>query len=93
MDDRVCRQLFCSTRSIRLAASRRIPLAGGVSSSAIPRAACFQIEAVLLIFLFGACALSAWRPGDVQEVLPSVSISSAALLFVALPLQLSGATQ
>jgi phosphatidate cytidylyltransferase len=44
-----------------------------------------SIEAVFLIFLFGAVVIGLAMPGPVQEVLPSVSASSAALLFVALP--------
>jgi phosphatidate cytidylyltransferase len=45
-----------------------------------------QIEAVFLIFLFGCVIMGLVTQGPLQEVLPSVSISSAALLFVALPL-------
>jgi phosphatidate cytidylyltransferase len=45
-----------------------------------------QIEAVLLIFLFGCVAMGLATSGPLQEVLPSVSISSAGLLFIALPL-------
>lgn len=45
-----------------------------------------SIEAVFLIFLFGATVIALAMPGSVHEVLPSVSASSAALLFVALPL-------
>ncbi len=44
-----------------------------------------QIEAVLLIFLFGCVAMGLATSGPLQEVLPSVSISSAGLLFIALP--------
>lgn len=43
------------------------------------------IEAVFVIFVFGAAVLGLAMPGSVQEVLPSVSASSAGLLFIALP--------
>ena len=43
------------------------------------------IEMVLLIFLFGCVCIGLSTTGSLQEVLPSVSISSAALLFIVLP--------
>ncbi len=44
------------------------------------------IAMVLLIFLFGCVGIGLATRGSLQEVLPSVSISSAAILFIALPL-------
>ncbi len=60
-------------------------LGGGVSLVRDAAVGTLSIEAVLLIFLFGAAgiALGARRP--LQEVLPAISVSSAGLLFVALP--------
>ncbi len=60
-------------------------LGGGVSLVRNAAGGLLPIEAVLLIFLFGAFAIGLATGGPLQEVLPSVSISSAALLFVALP--------
>lgn len=44
-----------------------------------------SIEAVLLIFVFGAAGIGLATRRRMQEVLPAISISSAALLLVALP--------
>jgi len=59
---------------------------GGVSLIRNATGGLLQIEAVLLIFLFGCVAIGLATQDPLQEVLPSVSISSAALLFIALPL-------
>ena len=59
---------------------------GGVSLIRNAAGGLLQIEAVLLIFLFGCVSMGLATSGALQEVLPSVSISSAALLFVSLPL-------
>ena len=50
-------------------------LAGGVIS----------VETVLLLFVFGAVAIGLFTRRPLQEVLPAISISSAGLLFIALP--------
>ncbi|HUJ33223.1 MAG TPA: phosphatidate cytidylyltransferase [Candidatus Acidoferrum sp.] len=50
--------------------------AGGISAS---------IESILLIFLFGAVGIGLATRRPLQDVLPAVSVSSAGLLFVALP--------
>ncbi len=50
-------------------------LAGGAPS----------IEAVFLIFLFGCVGIGLATRRPIQDVLPAISISSAGLLFVALP--------
>lgn len=44
-----------------------------------------SIESVLLIFLFGAVGIGLATRRPLQDVLPAISISSAGLLFVALP--------
>ncbi|HTS10615.1 MAG TPA: phosphatidate cytidylyltransferase [Candidatus Limnocylindrales bacterium] len=44
-----------------------------------------SIELVLLIFLFGAVGIGLATKRPLQDVLPAISISSAGLLFVALP--------
>jgi phosphatidate cytidylyltransferase len=43
------------------------------------------LDAVLLIFLFGCVFLGLATPGSLQEVLPSVSVSAASLVFVVFP--------
>lgn len=45
----------------------------------------FSIEGVLVMFLFGATAISLATRRPLQEVLPAISISSAGLVFIALP--------
>jgi phosphatidate cytidylyltransferase len=59
---------------------------GGVSLIRNAAGGVLQVEAVLLFFLFGCVSIGLATQEPLQEVLPSVSISSAALLFVALPL-------
>jgi len=44
-----------------------------------------SIEAVLLLFLFGAAAIGLATRRPLQEVLPAISVSSAGLLFIAWP--------
>jgi phosphatidate cytidylyltransferase len=44
-----------------------------------------QIETVLLIFLLGCVCLGLAMRGPLQDVLPSVSVSAAALLLISLP--------
>ena len=44
-----------------------------------------SLETVLLIFLFGAVGIGLATRRPLQDVLPAISISSAGLLFVALP--------
>lgn len=44
-----------------------------------------SVEAVLLVFLFGAAGIGLGTRRPLQEVLPAISVSSAGLLFVALP--------
>lgn len=44
-----------------------------------------SLEAVLLIFVFGAVAIGLFTRRSVQEILPAVSASAAGLLFVAYP--------
>lgn len=44
-----------------------------------------SIEAILLIFLFGSVGIGLATRRPLQDVLPAISVSSAGLLFVALP--------
>jgi phosphatidate cytidylyltransferase len=44
-----------------------------------------SIDAVLLVFLFGAVGIGLATRRPLQDVLPAISVSSAGLLFVALP--------
>jgi phosphatidate cytidylyltransferase len=44
-----------------------------------------SVEAVLLIFIFGCVILGLFSRRPLHEVLPAISISSAGMLFVALP--------
>jgi phosphatidate cytidylyltransferase len=60
-------------------------LTGGVSLVRNAAEGALSIEAVLLIFLFGAVGIGLATRRPLQEVLPGIAISSAGLLFVALP--------
>jgi phosphatidate cytidylyltransferase len=60
-------------------------LTGGVSLVRNAAEGALSIEAVLLIFLFGAVGIGLATRRPLQEVLPAIAISSAGLLFVALP--------
>lgn len=60
-------------------------LSGGVSIIREAASGTLSIEAVLLVFLFGAVAIGLGTRRSLHDVLPGVAISSAGLLFVALP--------
>ncbi|HXN73056.1 MAG TPA: phosphatidate cytidylyltransferase [Candidatus Acidoferrales bacterium] len=45
----------------------------------------FSIEALLLVFVFGCVSIGLFTRRPLHEVLPSVSVSAAGLLFIALP--------
>jgi phosphatidate cytidylyltransferase len=60
-------------------------LTGGVSLVRNAAEGAPSIEAVLLIFLFGAVGIGLATRRPLQEVLPGIAISSAGILFVALP--------
>ncbi|MGD1210873.1 MAG: phosphatidate cytidylyltransferase [Candidatus Acidiferrales bacterium] len=60
-------------------------LAGGVSLVRNAAEGALSIEAVFLIFVFGAVGIGLATRRPLQEVLPGIAISSAGLLFVALP--------
>lgn len=60
-------------------------LAGGVSLVRNAAGGVLSLEAVLLIFLFGAAGIGIGTHRSLQEVLPAISIGAAGLLFVALP--------
>jgi len=58
---------------------------GGVSIIREAAGGTLSIEAVLLVFVFGAVAIGLGTRRSLHDVLPGVAISSAGLLFVALP--------
>jgi phosphatidate cytidylyltransferase len=60
-------------------------LAGGISMVRDAAGGTLSIEAVLLIFLFGTVILGLLTKRPLHEVLPAISIGSAALLFIVLP--------
>jgi phosphatidate cytidylyltransferase len=60
-------------------------LAGGISMVRDAAGGTLSIEAALLIFLFGCVILGLLTKRPLHEVLPAISIGSAALLFVVLP--------
>ncbi|HXQ26223.1 MAG TPA: phosphatidate cytidylyltransferase [Candidatus Acidoferrales bacterium] len=60
-------------------------LAGGVSIVRDAAGGTLSIEALLLIFVFGAVGIGIATRRPLHEVLPAIAISSAGLLVVALP--------
>jgi phosphatidate cytidylyltransferase len=75
--------LFYAQHSLGLVETHN--LSGGVSIIRDAAGGTLSIEAVLLIFLFGAVAIGLGTRRSLHDVLPGVAISSAGLLFVALP--------
>lgn len=63
----------------------RRALAGGAFLVRDATGGTLSVEAVLLIFLFGAAGIGLATRRPLQEVLPAMAASSAGLLFVALP--------
>jgi phosphatidate cytidylyltransferase len=59
--------------------------AGGVSMVRDATGGTLSVEAALLIFLFGCVILGLLTKRPLHEVLPAISIGSAALIFVVLP--------
>jgi len=59
--------------------------AGGLSMVRDATGGTLSVEAALLIFLFGCVVLGLLTKRPLHEVLPGISIGSAALLFVVLP--------
>ena len=59
--------------------------AGGVSMVRDATGGTLSVEAALLIFLFGCVVLGLLTKRPLHEILPAISIGSAALLFVVLP--------
>src|SRR5579862_2382012 len=57
----------------------------GFQHVAFPRNSSVTVELVLVVFLFGAVTIGLATRRPLQDVLPAISISSASLLFVALP--------
>ena len=60
-------------------------LAGGISMVRDATGGTLSVEAALLIFLCGCVILGLATKRPLHEVLPAISISSAALLFIVLP--------
>jgi phosphatidate cytidylyltransferase len=60
-------------------------LAGGISMVRDATGGTLSVEAALLIYLFGCVILGLLTKRPLHEVLPAISIGSAALLFVVLP--------
>ena len=75
--------LFYAQYSLGLVETRS--LAQGYSIVRSAAGGVLSIEAVLLVFVFGAVAIGLATRWALHEVLPAIAISSAALLFVALP--------
>src|SRR5271154_6358794 len=61
-------------------------LSGEVSIVRNAAAGAISTHVIFLIFLFGAVGIGLASRRPLQEILPSISVSSAALLFVAFPL-------
>jgi phosphatidate cytidylyltransferase len=68
-------QGYVETRTIGAGVSIVRNAAGGV----------FSIEAILLIFVFGCVCIGLLARRPLHEVFPSVAVSSAGLLFIAMP--------
>jgi phosphatidate cytidylyltransferase len=60
-------------------------LAGGISMVRDATGGTLSVEAALLIYLFGCVILGLLTKRPLHEILPAISIGSAALLFVVLP--------
>ena len=75
--------LFYAQYSLGLVETRS--LAEGLSIVRSAAGGVLSVEALLLIFVFGAVAIGLATRWALHEVLPAIAISSAALLFVALP--------
>ncbi len=75
--------LFYAQHSLGLVETHN--LSGGISIIREAASGTLSIEAVLLVFLFGAVAIGLGTRRSLHDVLPGVAISSAGLLFVALP--------
>jgi len=68
-------QGLVETRAIGEGVSLVRSAAGGV----------FSIEAILLVFIFGCVSIGLLTRRPLHEVLPSISVSAAGLLFIAVP--------
>jgi phosphatidate cytidylyltransferase len=60
-------------------------LSGGVSIIRDAAGGTLSIEAVLLVFVFGAVAIGLGTRRSLHDVLPGIALSAAGLLFIALP--------
>ena len=68
-------QGFLETRTISEGVSLVRNAVGGV----------FSVEAILLVFVFGCVSIGLLTRRPLHEVLPSIAVSAAGLLFIALP--------
>jgi phosphatidate cytidylyltransferase len=75
--------LFYAQYSTGLVETRE--MAGGVSLVRNAAGGTLSVEAILLIFLFGCVAIGLGTRRPLQDVFPAIAVSSAGLLFVALP--------
>ncbi|MGH9687049.1 MAG: phosphatidate cytidylyltransferase [Candidatus Acidiferrales bacterium] len=75
--------LFCAQYSQGLMETH--PFGHGVSIVEVHAVGAISAPVVLLVFVFGAAAIVLAMRRPLQESLPSISISSAALLFIAFP--------
>lgn len=61
------------------------PMAGGFSIVRDAAGGLLSLEAALLVFLFGCVSIGLFTRRPLQDVLPAMAISSAGLIFIALP--------
>jgi len=75
--------IFYSQYSLGLVETRAV--SSGISISRDIAGAVFPLDLALLVFIFGCVSIGVWTRRPLQEVLPAMAMSSAALLFIALP--------
>jgi phosphatidate cytidylyltransferase len=75
--------IFYSQYSVGMLETRTI--AGGVSIMRDAAGGLLSLEAALLVFLFGCVSIGLVTRRPLQDVLPAMAISSAGLIFIALP--------
>jgi phosphatidate cytidylyltransferase len=75
--------IFYSQYSVGLLETRTI--AGGVSIMRDAAGGLLSLEAALLVFLFGCVSIGLATRRPLQDVLPAMAVSSAGLIFIALP--------
>jgi phosphatidate cytidylyltransferase len=75
--------IFYSQYSVGMLETRTI--AGGVSIMRDAAGGLLSLEAALLVFLFGCVSIGLATRRPLQDVLPAMAVSSAGLIFIALP--------